>query len=65
MTWGGGRVPKLVTNSDKGGGGLKIGLFAVTSFLNSPLGITVQFVGLIHLRIGFRNFIDMAELRRG
>ena len=33
--WEGGKMKK-VNNGDIGGGGLKLGIFAVTSFLNGP-----------------------------
>ena len=33
---GGGESSKIVTKSDKGGGGSKIGIFTVTYFLNGP-----------------------------
>ena len=34
---------RMVTNDDKGGGGSKIPNFAVTSFLNGPLAVTIWY----------------------
>ena len=34
---------KKVTNSDIGGGGLKFGIFVVTSFLNGPLEVLIMY----------------------